>query len=123
MDQQTLWNRFCNHHRFYPELGLTLDISRMRFPDSYLSSMSAPIASAFQAMDALERGEIVNPDEGRMVGHYWLRMPELAPDEKTKNEIIAVNDKIRRFAGDVHERKIRPENAEVFRHVIIVGIV
>ncbi len=122
MDQQTLWKRYCDHVRFYPEVGLSLDISRMRFPDGYLKSMDARMASAFQAMDALERGEIVNPDEGRMVGHYWLRTPELAPDEKTKKEILAVNDKIRRFAKDVHEKKIRPEKADAFRHVIIVGI-
>ena len=30
-------------------------------------------------MDALEKGAIANPDENRMVGHYWLRDPELAP--------------------------------------------
>ena len=30
-------------------------------------------------MDALEKGAIANPDEKRMVGHYWLRAPELAP--------------------------------------------
>ena len=28
---------------------------------------------------ALEKGAIANADEKRMVGHYWLRAPELAP--------------------------------------------
>ena len=27
----------------------------------------------------LEKGAIANPDENRMVGHYWLRAPERAP--------------------------------------------
>ena len=29
-------------------------------------------------MAALEKGAIANPDENRMVGHYWLRAPDLA---------------------------------------------
>ena len=35
---------------------------------------------AYAAMDALEKGAIANPDEKRMVGHYWLRAPELRAD-------------------------------------------
>ena len=30
---------------------------------------------AFQTMDELVNGAIANPDEQRMVGHYWLRPP------------------------------------------------
>ena len=33
-------------------------------------------------MEALEAGAIANADEKRMVGHYWLRAPELAPIER-----------------------------------------
>ena len=33
-------------------------------------------------MEALEAGEIANQDEGRQVGHYWLRSPELAPPDQ-----------------------------------------
>ncbi|MCB9764995.1 MAG: glucose-6-phosphate isomerase [Alphaproteobacteria bacterium] len=36
--------------------------------------------AAYDAMDALEAGAIANPDEGRQVGHYWLRDPDRAPD-------------------------------------------
>ena len=42
---------------------------------------------AFEAMDALERGAIANPDENRMVGHYWLRAPDLAPSAEIAAEI------------------------------------
>ena len=35
--------------------------------------------NAFLAMTELERGAIANPDEKRMVGHYWLRNSALAP--------------------------------------------
>ena len=36
-------------------------------------------ALALADLAALEAGAIANPDEGRMVGHYWLRNPALAP--------------------------------------------
>ena len=65
-----------------PELGFRLDPSRMELPDDLLERMAEPLGSAFDAMEALEAGAIANPDEQRRVGHYWLRAPELAPDEE-----------------------------------------
>ena len=47
--------------------------------------------AAFAAMDDLERGAIANPDEDRMVGHYWLRAPERAP---TPEITFAIRDTI-----------------------------
>ena len=44
--------------------------------------MESNISSALQAMQELESGAIANPDENRMVGHYWLKMPILP---QTKN--------------------------------------
>jgi glucose-6-phosphate isomerase len=42
--------------------------------------LEAALGRALEAMVALEAGAVANPDEGRQVGHYWLRSPELAPD-------------------------------------------
>ena len=50
------------------------DFSYVDFPDDYLGSMQPAIESALQAMGELEGGAIANPDENRMVGHYWLRV-------------------------------------------------
>jgi glucose-6-phosphate isomerase len=44
--------------------------------------MEPLMQKAFQDMEAIESGAIANPDEKRMVGHYWLRAPELAPRRK-----------------------------------------
>ena len=38
-------------------------------------------------MEELEKGALANPDENRMVGHYWLRAPELAPTPEIAEEI------------------------------------
>ncbi len=73
------WNRFKTHFYHNADLGVSLDISRIPFPDDFFTTMEPRIQEAFTAMAALEGGAIANPDEKRMVGHYWLRAPHLAP--------------------------------------------
>ena len=58
------------------------DFSFVDFSEDYLSSMANPIANALEQMKELEDGAISNPDENRMVGHYWLRNPLLAPNDE-----------------------------------------
>ena len=53
-------------------------------------------------MDALEAGSIANPDEGRQVGHYWLRNAELAPDAETQKAITEALGSIDAIVKDVH---------------------
>ena len=77
------WNRFKEHRYPYEDLGVALDISRIPFPEGYLASMEARMQEAFARMSELEGGAIANPSEKRMVGHYWLRAPKLAPDRKS----------------------------------------
>src|SRR5262245_25666468 len=79
MDQRALWERYQRYLCDCPQVGLRLDISRMSFTEAFLQQMKPPIERAFDAMEALEGGAIANPDEQRMVGHYWLRAPKLAP--------------------------------------------
>ena len=87
MANPELWRRYCNLLCTVPELGLTLDVSRMTFDDAFLAKMEPAMRAAFTAMEGLERGDIANPDENRMVGHYWLRAPELAPTGEIAAEI------------------------------------
>ena len=48
------------------------DFSFVDFPDEYLDAMADRASQALASMNELEKGAIANPDEGRMVGHYWL---------------------------------------------------
>ena len=50
------------------------------------------------AMAEFEKGAIANPDENRMVGHYWLRAPELAPSPAIATEIRDNVARIKQFA-------------------------
>ncbi len=122
MSTPNLWKRFQQHLCQVPALGLALDVSRMRFEDGFLDRMAAPMQRAFEAMDALERGAIANPDEKRMVGHYWLRAPELAPSPVIAAEIRNTIAEIKRFAGAVHDGTIRTPEGVRFTRILSIGI-
>jgi glucose-6-phosphate isomerase len=73
-------------------------------------------------MAALEKGAIANPDENRMVGHYWLRAPQLAPSPDITNEIRAGLDQIKFFTAGVHAGTLKPPTAPKFTHALCIGI-
>ena len=107
MASTSLWLRFQKYFLHYPDLDFSIDISRMRFADDFFGKMQARVAKAFAAMRELEAGAIANPDEGRMVGHYWLRHSALAPTPELRADIDETNARIKQFAADVHSGKSR----------------
>jgi glucose-6-phosphate isomerase len=122
MDASELWKRYRQYLCRVDSLDLSLDISRMHFDANYLASKEPAIQSAFKDMDALESGAIANPDEKRMVGHYWLRAPMLAPTKDIAKEIVDTLASIKKFAADVHAGKVKPARAERFTQVLSIGI-
>jgi len=117
-----LWDRYKEYLCVVESLGISLDVSRMRFASDFFERMSAPITRAFDAMEALERGAIANPDEKRMVGHYWLRAPELSPDPALRTAIEGALASVRSFAQRVHDGAVKPERGARFTHLLVVGI-
>ncbi|HWD19678.1 MAG TPA: glucose-6-phosphate isomerase [Verrucomicrobiae bacterium] len=116
-----LWERFKAYQTEYPALGLSLDVSRMNFPDDFLASMDARARQAFATMKALEAGAIANPDEKRMVGHYWLRRPELAPNPELRREIEQTLARIKAFAAKIHQGAIAGARGP-FKKLLVIGI-
>ena len=117
----SLWNRFQKYFVRYPQLGFSIDISRMAFEEGFIESMSPSIEKAFAAMKELEAGAIANPDENRMVGHYWLRHSALAPAD-LRAEIDGTLEATMKFAADVHAGVIKAANGQKFTRVLVVGI-
>ena len=115
------WERFKQHYRHFPTIGLALDISRMNFGDDYLESMEAKSAQALKDMAELEKGAIANPDEGRMVGHYWLRNSRRAPTAEIRAQIDNALSQIKEFVGQIKSGKINV-NAGNFTRVLVIGI-
>ena len=116
------WDRFKSLYYTHPKLGLSLDISRMPFPDDYLSSMEPKLKQALADMAALEGGAIANPDEKRMVGHYWLRAPGLAPTEELRTVITSTLDAIKDFTTKIHKGRLTTPGGAKFKEVLVIGI-
>jgi glucose-6-phosphate isomerase len=122
MGDLALWDRFKKHHLHCEPVGLGVDISRMKFSDSFFKEQDAAIRKAFSEMDKLVAGAIANPDENRMVGHYWLRDSSKAPTAALKKEIDACLAGIKKFAKQVHSGAIKPQKAKQFKNVLVIGI-
>ncbi len=122
MDAAALWKRYQDWLYYHDGLGLYVDVSRMRFDDAFVEQLTPRFEVAFKAVDELEAGAIANPDEGRMVGHYWLRAPELAPSEELKNHIVDDLDAVKTFAKKVLEGEIKPPEEQRFTDILSVGI-
>jgi len=115
------WERFQKYHTAFPQVGLAVDLSRMNVDDAFFAAMEAPMQKAFAAMAALEKGAIANPDENRMVGHYWLRNPGLAPTPEITAEINQTVAKIKDFAAKVHAGTLAGAEGR-FKNYLLVGI-
>jgi glucose-6-phosphate isomerase len=122
MASSSLWQRFQQNFLRYDDVDLSIDISRMKFGDDFFDKMRAKIDKAFKAMRELEGGAIANPDENRMVGHYWLRNSALAPNDDLRRDIEETNRRIKAFAADVHSGKIAAANGKKFEHLLLIGI-
>ncbi len=118
----SLWNRFQAYFIRYNDLGISLDVSRMRFPEDLFSNLNARIRASFESMAALEKGSLANPDEGRMVGHYWLRSPELSPTVDLNQTIGKTVADINDFARSIHQGVLKTPAGKNFKNAIIVGI-
>ncbi|MFN0076310.1 MAG: glucose-6-phosphate isomerase [Prosthecobacter sp.] len=116
------WDRFQQYFVRYSSLGFSIDISHMGFEDSLFTTLAGPMDAAFKAMRELEAGAIANPDEQRMVGHYWLRDSKLAPNAALKQEIDETLEATLKFAAEVHSGAIKAANGKKFTRVLVVGI-
>lgn len=121
-DPKSLWARYVEWLYQHKDLGLYLDVSRVGFTDEFVAEMEPRFAAAFKAMVELEKGAIANPDEGRMVGHYWLRKSSLAPNSFLKTQIDNTLDRVSMFADDVISGKIRSPSGAQFTQILSIGI-
>jgi glucose-6-phosphate isomerase len=116
-----LWGRSSEHHVADRALGFALDVGRVGFADGFLADMTPAMSRALDAMEALEGGAIANRDEERMVGHYWLRAPALAPTPEIRDAVTDAIAAVRAFAADVHAGRLAGRDGP-FAHVLHVGI-
>ncbi len=116
------WKRYCDYLCECPEIGLLLDFTRMNIDSVFFDGIESEMQRAFAEMSALEGGATANPDEGRMVGHYWLRAPELSPSVAITAEIEFAIRAVKEFAADIHDGVIRSASGGRFTRILVIGI-
>ncbi|MDH3284993.1 MAG: glucose-6-phosphate isomerase [Acidobacteriota bacterium] len=116
------WNALLAGIVSIPELALTLDSSTMPVPPDEERRLRPEIERALVEMAALERGQLANRDENRMVGHYWLRAPELAPTQEIRQAIETAREDVAAFAGAVRRGEVAAPDGMAFERVLHVGI-
>jgi glucose-6-phosphate isomerase len=105
----------------FPELGFASDFRLAEFPQDYISQTQDLLKDAYSSMKALEAGAIANPDEARMVGHYWLRKPELAPTTEMTEDIRNTLEKVKQCARRVKTGKLASPSGS-FTDLLVIGI-
>jgi len=116
------WKKYRNSLISNREAGFSMDTSRIETEKEYLQAMEPSMQKAFDHMHALEAGKIANPDENRMVGHYWLRNTAKAPTEGIKEQIEEALANVIRFSNRVHSGDIRSSTGKKFSYVLLIGI-
>jgi len=101
--------------------AIELDLADARLAEPDVADL-ARLQIALAAMARLEAGAIANPDEGRQVGHFWLRAPALAPDPAIGAAIEASWRQIDELAAHVRSGSLAAADGEPFRDLLLVGI-
>lgn len=118
----TSWENFNKSYLHIEQLGFSLDTSLISMSSDYIDSLKTKISSAFDQMAALEKGDIANPDEQRMVGHYWLRSPDKSPTKEISQQIETSISLIEDFVKKIHTGAIKGGRSRNFQNVLIIGI-
>lgn len=116
------WDNFQTQFIRYSDLGISIDFSRMETGAGFFEKHAQATEAAFADMRKLEAGEIANPDEGRMVGHYWLRDASIAPTSELREEILSGIADAKSLAARVHGGDLAAPNGARFRHLLLIGI-
>lgn len=115
-------SEYANQLVRYTDLGISLDFSKLPITPEFLTKMAPRIEKAYADNKALEGGAIANPDEGRMVGHYWLRNADLAPTPELREAVVKPLEDLKAFGAKVLSGEITPPSAPKYTTALIVGI-
>lgn len=110
-----------SYYQTFEELGFSADFRLVGFPEDYIAQQSTLANQALASMKELESGSIANPDEGRMVGHYWLRNPSLAPTPEISDSITEALNRVKDCARRVREGTLASPHG-AFTDLLVIGI-
>ncbi len=116
------WQKYAGMNYTDENGCLFIDYSKAAQSADSFDAYRAKTLSALQALAEIEAGSIGNPDEGRMVGHYWLRDASLCPDPSISAEITENLSFIKKFVSEIHSGKIKSPSGKPFQSFVLIGI-
>lgn len=116
------FSQFLRRRAVLDDPCVELDVSQAQLDDAALTGLQERFAQSLAAMAELEAGGIANRDEQRMVGHFWLRAPGLAPQRALEDEIVRTLAAIQEFVTAVHAGRLAPPEGGAFTKVVLCGI-
>jgi glucose-6-phosphate isomerase len=125
MPTSTNPDRFARYVRFRSTLDdpfVELDLGHSKLEERDVDALRPSLDQALAAMKKIEQGAIANADEQRMVGHFWLRAPGLAPKPELEDAIASTVAGIEAFAQAVHSGRIAPPEGGSYTKVVLCGI-
>ena len=118
----SVMNQYASQLLRYPEMGISLDLSKLPLTPEFLAEMKPLIDRAYADIAALESGVIANPDENRMVGHYWLRNSAIAPTAELREKIDGPLADLKAFAAQILGGDILAPNGKKYTTCLVIGI-
>ena len=122
MNNKDKWKRYCDLLFTDDSLGFWLDVSRMNVESNDFEEFRGIYSKAFESIASLENGSVANIDEGRQVGHYWLRNPEIAPSQDITDSIYKEIQNISKFGASILNGEITNIYGKKFTDVFWIGI-
>ena len=122
MNNNDKWKRYCDLLFSDDSLGFWLDVSRMDVDTIDFENFRGNYSKAFDSIASLENGSIANIDEGRQVGHYWLRNPKIAPTKEISDSISREVREISKFGTSILSGEINNSNGKSYTDVFWIGI-
>lgn len=122
MDTSTRFSRYLRFRSTLDDPFVELDLADSTLQEADVARLQPSLAAALDAMRALEAGGVANPDEGRQVGHFWLRAPGMAPAPEVEEQIRSTIDDVVQFAAEVHSGAVAPPEGGLFTKVVLCGI-
>jgi len=122
MNNNDKWKRYCDLLFNDDSLGFWLDISRMDVDKNDFNDFKDIYSKAFDSLVNLEKGSIANIDEGRKVGHYWLRNPQIAPTQEISDSISREIQDISNFGKKILNGEISNKDGIKYTDVFWIGI-
>ncbi len=104
----------------HPQRAWWMDASTCFVTDAAMEAL--PWRAVWDDMARQAAGEAVNVDEGRQVGHTWLRSPNMAPTIGQGRAVGETIEAVKTFADEVRRAEITAPGGGAFTDVVHIGI-